>query len=155
LTARQPFMRWIFRPLAAACLAFVAPWIHAAAPDPALTGCWRAVKIVLITQDGSKVEDTSGRCTLRYKDDGLESACGTSGGPSTTTYRTRILRPGFYAATMVGSTFKTDLLGSTREYEYKVAGDRLTTATQPQIKVPTAPAGAGRVELEATRTPCP
>jgi hypothetical protein len=126
-------------------LALVATCSQAAAPDPSLVGCWRAVKIVLHSQDGSKAQDTSGRCTLRFQEDRLESTCSTRSGEETTTYEYRIARPGFYLATMVGSTFSTQLMGSTREYEYHVDGDRLVTVTHP---------GAGRVELEGARTPC-
>lgn len=141
--------------LGLACLALAASWSHAAAPDPSLVGCWRAVKIVLYTQDGSKVEDTSGRCTLQFRDDQVESACGTSNGTATTTYRYRVDRPEVYVTTMTGSTFRTDLIGSTREYEYHVDGDRLVTVTHPPVTAPAPPTATQRVESEAARTPCP
>src|SRR5688572_23268424 len=79
--------------------AFVAPWTHAAAPDPSLVGCWQAVKIVQYAQDGSKIEDSSGRCTLQFKEDQLESTCKTSSGTVTSSYRYRVIRPNFYSAT--------------------------------------------------------
>ena len=129
---------------------------HAAAPDHALLGCWRAAKIVLTTPDGEKAEDTSGRCTLQFKDDELESTCKTSSnGVATTTYRYRVVRPQVYAATMAGSTFKTEMVGTTREYEYRVEGDRLRTVTVPPPKVSVAATTASRVETEANRVPCP
>jgi hypothetical protein len=136
------------------CLVLVTPWTHAAAPDPALVGCWRAVKIVLYAHDGSKLEDTSGRCTLQFRDDQLESTCVTSGGTATTTYRYAIVRPNVYAATMAGSTFATNLIGSTREYEYHVDGDRLATTTHPPVTLPAAPAATVRVASEAARVSC-
>jgi hypothetical protein len=129
-------------------------WSHAAAPDESLVGCWRAVKIVQYVQGSPKVEDTSGRCTLQFKEDQFASTCETANGTLTSTYRYRIVRPNFYSATMAGSTLRTDLIGSTREYEYHVDGDRLTTATNLQTTAP-APAVAVRVETEAARTPCP
>jgi hypothetical protein len=135
-------------------LAFVSSWSHAAAPDPSLVGCWRAVKIVQHAQGAPEVEDTSGRCTLQFKDDQLASTCQTASGTVTSTYGYRIVRPGFYSATMTGSTYKTDLIGSTREYEYHVDGDRLATATNLQTTVPGAPTVTVRVETEAERTPC-
>jgi hypothetical protein len=139
---------------AIASLALLAPWVHAAAPDPSLAGCWRALKIVLHAPDGAKSEDTTGRCTLQFGDDRFVSACGTSAGRAvTTTYQYRIARPGYYLATMAGSSFGTDLVGSTREYQYRVDGERLFTVSNPQPG-PRA-AAAGRVELEAARTPCP
>ncbi len=131
-------------------------WGHAAAADPALLGCWRATRIVLHTQEGSKAEDTSGRCTLRFQNDQLESACKTSTGTATTTYRYAVVRPQVYAATMEGSSFRTEMVGSTREYAYQVQGDLLRTASAPAASTPGAPpAVAPRVETEAVRMPCP
>lgn len=133
---------------------WLAPCAHAT--DPALLGCWRATKIVLTTPDGEKAEDTSGRCTLQFKDDELESTCKTSSnGVATTTYRYRVVRPQVYAATMAGSTFKTEMVGTTREYEYRVEGDRLRTVTVPPPKVSVAATTASRVETEANRAACP
>ena len=135
-------------------LVLVAPWGYAAALDPSLLGCWRAVEIVLYAPDGGKTEDTSGRCTLHFKEDGFESTCGTTAGVATTSYQYRIERPNFYLATMTGSTFRTSLVGSTREYEYHVDGDRLTTVAVPQATSPAASAAPPRVESEAVKTPC-
>ena len=129
---------------------------HAAAPDPELAGCWRATKIVLTTQDGTTAEDSSGRCTMRFGDEQLQSNCMTAQGMTTTTYRYRITRPQVYAATMAGSTFKTDMIGSTREYAYRIEGDQLRTVSVLPAKAPEPPAvAAPRVETEAARTPCP
>jgi hypothetical protein len=136
-------------------LATVTAGAHAAA-DPALVGCWRAARIVLHTQDGSKAEDTSGRCTLQFTADRLESTCKTSSGAATTTYRYEIVRPGVYAATMAGSTFRTEMVGSTREYAYSVDGDQLRTVSPPAAKGPAvAPTGGPRVQTESVRSPCP
>ena len=137
-------------------LTAVAGGAHATDPDPSLIGCWRAAKIVLHTPDGAKAEDTSRRCTLRFTADRLESTCKTSSGTATTTYRYEVVRPQVYAATMAGSTFRTEMVGSTREYAYTVQGDQLHTTTAPAAKGPVAaPAAAPRVETEAIRTPCP
>jgi hypothetical protein len=137
------------------CLALLAPWSHAALPDASLAGCWRAVKIVRYAQGGPRMEDKSGRCTLQFKEDQLASTCETSAGTMTSTYRYRIVRPHVYAATMTGSTFKTDLIGSTREYEFHVDGDRLTTATSLKPASSAGSAAAVRVETEAAKMPCP
>jgi hypothetical protein len=136
------------------CLALVASVSHASAPDQALLGCWRAAKIVLYAPDGSRAEDTSGRCILQFKENQFESACGTATGTATTTYHYRIVRPNAFLATMAGSTFRTSLVGSTREYEYRVDGDRLVTVAQTQAASPASPTVAPRVESEATRMPC-
>jgi hypothetical protein len=136
------------------CLLVFAPRADAAAPDPALLGCWRAARIVLYAPDGGKTEDTSGRCTLHFMEDRFESTCATTAGTATSSYQYRIERPNFYLATMTGSTFRTSLVGSTRAYEYHVDGDRLTTVAAPQATSPAAPTVAPRVESQATRTPC-
>ena len=153
----QPMITMKF--LACTCLmplAFATLNSHAAAPDPSLLGCWRAAKIVLTTQDGSKAEDTTGRCALRFTENQLESSCKTTTGTATTTYRYAVVRPQVYAATMAGSTFRTEMVGSTREYEYQVQGDLLRTVSVPPAKEPVAaPAVTPRVETEAVRMPCP
>lgn len=135
-------------------LALFSSCIQAAAPDPALVGCWRAVKIVQHFATGTKAEDNTGRCALRFTDNRLESSCASTGGTVTSTYSYRIARPNVYAATLTGSTFQTSLIGSTREYEYRVEGDRLTTATNLQSTDPAKPALAVRVETEGSRMEC-
>ena len=144
------FARWCALPL---CLAAFGS--YAAAPDPELAGCWRATKILLTTQDGTTAEDSSGRCTMRFGDEQLQSNCMTAQGMTTTTYRYRITRPQVYAATMAGSTFRTEMVGSTREYEYRIDGDRLRTVTVPPAMAFAAAAAAPRVETEAARVACP
>jgi hypothetical protein len=136
-------------------LACIASCVHAGTPDPSLIGCWRAAKIVLYAQNGSKIEDTSGRCALQFKEDQLESACLTTRGMARVTYQYRVVRPNFYVTTMTASTFKTDLVGATREYEYHVDGDRLVTVTKPPATADGGPAAAVRVTSESARTPCP
>ena len=57
---------------------------------------------------------------------------------------------------MASSTFKTDMIGSTREYAYRIEGDQLRTVSVLPAKAPEPPAvAAPRVETEAARTPCP
>lgn len=136
-------------------LAFAATAAHGSPSDPMLLGCWRAAKIVLTTPDGEKAEDTSGRCTLQFKEDQFESICKTTSGTAATTYRYQVVRPQVYAATMSGSTFRTEMVGSTREYEYRIEGDQLRTVTVPPAMAFAAAAAAPRVETEAARVPCP
>ena len=136
-------------------LVVATPIVHATAPDPALLGCWRAAKIVLTSPDGSTAEDQSGRCTLQFSDEQFTSTCQTTNGTATTTYRYRVVRPQVYAATMAGSSFKTEMVGATREYEYRVEADRLHTVTVPPPRVSVAAATASRVETQAIKVACP
>jgi hypothetical protein len=135
-------------------MALAAPCTQAASPDPALLGCWRSTSIVLHLQDGSKTEDRSGRCTLRFQDDQLESQCGAAR-PAATTYRYEVVRPNVYQTTMTASTFQTGLIGAKREYEYHVDGDRLLLVTHPPAPTPAPPTAAVKVESESTRMACP
>jgi hypothetical protein len=135
-------------------LATVCAWSHAAMPDPSLAGCWRAARIVQYSQGRPTAEDSSGRCILKFSEDRLESSCATSSGTVTSTYRYRVDRPNFYSATMAGSTYRTSLIGSTREYEYHVDGDRLSTATSLQSAESAAAPVTVRVETQAARIPC-
>jgi len=146
-------------PMVLLCLSAVASLAQAAnmsSADASLLGCWRATRIVLHLQDGSEAVDTSGRCTLKFKQTLFESTCKTATGTATTVYRYQVVRPQVYAATMASSTFKTEMIGSTREYEYRIDGDQLRTVSVPPAKPPEPPAvAAPRVETEAARTPCP
>ncbi len=132
-----------------------ASWGQAAAPDPALLGCWRANTIVLHTADGAKLEDRSGRCTLRFKDEQFESTCRTTQGVATTTYQYRIVRPQVYDTTLAGSTVRTEMASATREYAYRIESERLHTATVPPAAVPGASAATPRTETDATKIACP
>lgn len=132
-----------------------ASWAQAAAPDPALLGCWRATTIVLHTADGARLEDRSGRCTLRFKEEQLESTCRTTQGLATTTYQYQIVRPQVYATTLAGSTVRTEMARTTREYAYRIEGERLHTASVPSTTVPDASATGPRTETDATQVPCP
>jgi hypothetical protein len=142
-------------PASVVLLALVASGSHAQTPESSLLGCWRAVRIVHQDKGGSKTEDESGRCTLHFKLGQLESSCASAAGTVTSTYRYRVERPGFYLATMTGSTFRTSLVGSTREYQYRIDGDRLRTEIHFQPPEPAAPTATVRVETEAMRMACP
>lgn len=137
------------------CLLCTASWAQAAAPDPALLGCWRAATIVLHTADGQKLEDRSGRCTLQFKEEQFESTCRTTRGLATTTYQYQIVRPQVYATTLAGSTVRTEMASATREYTYRIEGERLHTETVPPAAVAGASATPPRTETDATKVPCP
>jgi hypothetical protein len=135
--------------------AFAVLGAHAAQADASLAGCWRSASIVMQFQGGAQSEDRSGRCTLQFEDDRILSTCQTSTGSAVTRYRYEIVRPNVYRATMTGSSFRTDLVGSTREYEYRIDGDKLLLVTHPQTTSPAPPSAAVRVESESKREACP
>jgi hypothetical protein len=142
--------------VAIACLAAaVARPGFAGIHDDALLGCWRSTHIAQYLRNGSKLEDSSGRCTLRFTEDRMESRCTSASGTLGSTYSYTIVRPQVYAATMTASDLRTTLLGSVREYEYRVDGDRLFLVTRPPAGAAGAPAAAVRVESESARMQCP
>jgi hypothetical protein len=148
---RIAYSRWLL------CALCITPCAQAA-PDPALLGCWRATSIVLHTVDGQKLEDRSGRCTLQFKEEQLESTCRTSRGLATTTYRYQVVRPQVYATTLAGSTVRAEMTATTREYAYRIEGDQLHTATVAPAAAPASsatPAATPRTETDATKVPCP
>ena len=146
---RIAYSRWLL------CALCIAPCAQAAAPDPSLLGCWRATAIVLHTVDGQKLEDRSGRCTLQFKEEQLDSTCRTSRGLATTTYRYQVVRPQVYATTLAASTVRTEMASATREYAYRIEGVRLHTATVAPAAAPAASAATPRTETDATKVPCP
>jgi hypothetical protein len=126
-----------------------------AAPDPALAGCWRSVKIVQTLADGKTIEDTSGRCMLEFRAAQFESVCTTSAGlRASSTYSYEITKPNAYTATMTASSFRTQLIGSKRDYEYRIEGGRLFIVTTPQAAAPGS-AAAVRSESESVKETCP
>lgn len=71
-----------------------------------------------------------------------------------TEYTYRIVRPGTYEATIVANARRPDTVGGTREYDYRIAGDRLFITTYPQTTVPAPASRAVRVESESARVGC-
>jgi hypothetical protein len=55
---------------------------------------------------------------------------------------------------LTACTFKTDPVGSTREYEYHLDGDGLVTVNRPERKMPDGSPELAQVDSEATRIPC-
>ena len=147
-------MRPVLRTLLAS-LSVLGACACTAAPDPALAGCWRSVKIVQTLADGSKIEDTSGRCMLEFRATQFDSVCTTSAGlRASSTYSYEITRPNAYSATMTGSSFRTQLIGSKRDYDYRIDNGRLFIVTTPQATVPGS-AAAVRSESESVKETCP
>lgn len=119
-----------------------------------LLGCWKTGKIVQIFGDGSRASSQPGRCTLQYKRDDFVSTCTYSQTPVTSTYRYNVVRPGVYEATMTSSSLRTELLGTTREYEFKVKGPTLSLTARPKVTGAQVSATIVRVESESEKTLC-
>ena len=142
------------------CAALLVQQSHAAWADD-LTGCWKATRIAQVFADGSRSLSPGGQCTLQFKRDEFLSSCAYSKTPVTSTYRYSVTSAGKFAATMTTSSVSTQLIGTSRDYEYKVDGPTLLLITHPKSPTPvagTAAAAAGtaiRIESESVKAPCP
>ncbi|MRD49310.1 hypothetical protein GHT07_18705 [Caenimonas koreensis DSM 17982] len=125
-----------------------------AEPQDELLGCWRATRITQVFADGSKSVSAGSQCTLQFKRDEFVSTCAFSQRPTVTTYRYNITRDGVYSATMLTSTASTQLIGTTRDYEFKISGDTLAITSRPKVTTP-APANATvHVDSESSKVAC-
>lgn len=136
--------------LAAGCSTPPAP-PAAAAADPALMGCWKNEKVNAFFDNGNARSEVSD-CDMRIDASTISMHCPRAG--SEIDYAYHVVRPGVYAATMVRHTKLPALVGSHREYEYQVSGDRLNITTYPQTTQPKPSMPAVRVESTSVKTAC-
>lgn len=122
--------------------------------DAALLGCWKGESVTQFLADGTK-GSTSGSCILEFAQGRIHSRCDGPQGPSEIKYSYQVVRPGVYSATLIAHQFRPDLIGGTREYEYRIEGEHLSLTTYPQTTRPTPPTAAVRVESRSVKVPCP
>lgn len=119
-----------------------------------LLGCWKAEKIVLFNADGtSRAQAASTLCTIAITKELINSACTSEQKTTRIGYVYRFVRPGVYHATIV-SHMRPNMVGSEREYEYKVENDLLYITTYPQTTKPAPTSPAVRTESENSRIAC-
>jgi hypothetical protein len=119
-----------------------------------LLGCWKAEKIVLFNEDGtSKTQPARALCTMSVTKDRISTICTGVQNPAETGYTYRIVRTGVYSAAIVSHP-RPYMVGSEREYEYKIQNDRLFITTYPQTTKPAPTSPAVRTESENSRIPC-
>jgi hypothetical protein len=119
-----------------------------------LLGCWKAEKIVIFSEDGTpKTQPASTLCTMTVTKDRMSTICTGVQNPAETGYTYRIVRSGIYSATIVSHS-RPYMVGSEREYEYKIQNDRLFITTHPQTTKPAPTSSAVRTESESSRIPC-
>jgi hypothetical protein len=117
--------------------------------DIRLLGCWKSDYIVQFFPDGTSAKNRPTACVLQFESDRIKSGCGEIG------YTYRVLRPGVYSAAIVTHSNRPDLIGATREYEYRVEGGHLFITTYPQTTTPSPPTKAIRVESKSSKVICP
>jgi len=116
-------------------VAFPLTLAAAEAPDVALLGCWRAERVQQTYQDGRVWNDLGG-CTLEFAADRIVSACALRPGNRPVIYRYTIGEPGRYTARIVDHPALPAAVGSERNYDYRIDGDRLFISTDPQTAKP-------------------
>ena len=138
----------------------VAVFLVGCASKPSLTssndllGCWKSEKIVLFNADGtSRTQPTSTLCTISFTKELISTACTSQQNTPRVGYSYRIVQPGVYHTTMV-SHMRPELVGSERDYEYKIENDRLFITTYPQTTKPAPISPAARTESENSRISC-
>ncbi|WP_395685634.1 hypothetical protein [Caenimonas koreensis] len=125
-----------------------------AGPQDELLGCWRAGKITQVFADGSKSVSVGSQCTMQFRQEEFVSTCAFSQKPTVTTYRYRVTRPGVYSATMLTSTASTQLIGTTRDYEFRVDGNTLAITTRPQVTTPAPATATVQVDSQSSKVAC-
>jgi hypothetical protein len=124
------------------------------AEGSALPGCWQGNKVVQYFSDGSSRQNASSACILEFQAQRILSRCIGPDGEALTEYSYHVAKPGTYVATMSSHNKRPDLIGQTREYDYRVEADKLFIITYPQTTTPKPPTNAIRVESESSRVQC-
>ena len=130
---------------------FASSSVSAAEPD--ILGCWDGESVVQYLKDGTSKTQTR-NCSFQVVPDRILMRCPTSGRDALVDYSYRITKPGTYVATMVSHSSRPDLVGATREYQYRLEGERLFISTNPQTTIPAPPTAAVKVESVSLRVAC-
>ena len=126
----------------------------ASADDQNLEGCWRGERVVQYFKDGTSRANESSTCSMQFLESRILTHCVGPNGMSVIEYKYRVVRPGTYLATMSSHTSRPELVGGTREYDYRLADERLFITTNPQTTNPAPPTAAVRVESVSVRASC-
>jgi|GEM_PF-1513719 len=117
------------------CVALPLTLAAAEAPDVPLLGCWRAERVQQMFEDGRVWNDLGG-CTLEFTPDRIVSGCALRTGNRPVIYSYTIGAPGRYTARIVDHPALPAAVGSERNYDYRIDGDRLFISTDPQTAKP-------------------
>ena len=132
--------------LIASASLFMLPPAHGS--ESQLRGCWIGEEVKQFFADGKSVRSTPRACVLEFGEDRITSSCGEI------VYSYRVVRPGVYTATMISHSTRPDLVGGSREYEYKIEDGYMFITTYPQTTAPAPPTQAIRVESRSRRASC-
>ena len=119
----------------ALCLVLPLELVAAELTDENLLGCWRAERVQQTYADGRVWNDIGG-CTLEFALHRIDSACALRPGNRPVIYSYTISGPGRYTARIVEHPQSPAAVGSERDYEYRIDGDRLYISTNPQTAKP-------------------
>jgi hypothetical protein len=119
-----------------------------------LLGCWKGEKIVIFNSDGtSRTQPASTLCIISFATEKIITTCTSQQSSNSVGYTYSIARPGVYLAKIVSHIYP-HMIGSEREYEYKIENDRLFIITYPQTTTPTPTSPAIRTESENSKISC-
>jgi hypothetical protein len=135
-------------------VASVAGCAAAHASDAKLLGCWHGIRTIQYSADGSGHEIAGSDCVLSIAETAMRSACIGKAGLWTYDYDYKLDEAGKYTATVKASSTRPDLIGSTRDYFYRVDRHHLFITTFPQTTTPSPPTMAVRVESESESVEC-
>lgn len=125
--------------------------VSAAVPD--LQGCWQGESVVIYLKDGSS-RTQAGGCSFKVTSDRISMRCPLPAGDSLIDYTYRVTKPGTYTATMVSHSSRPDLVGGSRDYEYRLEGERLLISTYPQSTIPALSTPAVKIDSVSVRMAC-
>jgi len=120
-----------------------------------LLGCWRGERIIQYFADGTSKSGNPSDCILQFAARNIVNLCPARKDAARIAYSYQVVRAGVYSATMTIHSLRPDLVGSQREYEYKVQAEHLYIVTYPRTTKPKPPTAATRVESMSRRVACP
>ena len=126
----------------------------AASRDPRLAGCWRSVRMALVRIDGRQAAMDDDRCVLRIDDRTIVSTCDWPSVHWVVEYAWQPLAGGRYRATATRYPGNESQVGTSKEYDYRIEGDRLTQVTFPEEAKPKPTGDVRRFESVLQREPC-
>lgn len=127
----------------------------AVSADAALLGCWKSESITQTLANGTTGTSPPSACVIRFYEDRIQFGCPGASNVVNIEYTYRVVKPGVYWAKMTAHNRLPDLVGSEREYDYKVDKSFLFITTYPQTTKPAPPTAAVRVESKSVKVPCP
>lgn len=156
-TLRRPFMLAVVTLRVAAILLVACSPTQLMASD--LAGCWKAERTSVLLPDWQEKVNDTGNCVLEFTTDRITSNCRVGSEGVVIEYSYQVIRDGVYNATMLAhSNAQSEKVkaqvGGSREFEFRIEGDRLFLITFPQTTKPKPSSPFVKVQSVLSRVPC-